>query len=371
MDEGIPMLKGIKIMKKKSLMSIIIAICLSVVIVGTVIAGTTRDSGTLETEPADGLVNWTAWLNLYTFVGGVPTLVYPPEEIMTEDSFNAVQGPDGGYTDSGWQIQVRNFTNETNGNQVNMVFCGINLDSGKNWEYDFLWDGLDDSTTEHGEVPLLTDHGFAAPRVVSVDIVGDTKVVSFYGEPETTFQVYRSTSPAAVGSDRSNGRYKLQGSATTYVDGLGTFVDSTPEIATVPSWYVVMYFPASPDGPFGCHSEEPNPTSVRVINFSAKFISAKKAVDLTWETDSNEDLLGFALLRNTEDDISSATVIEDMIAVIDPGGTGAIYDYTDETIELGETYYYWLQIIEGSDRTNIGSLQIRTSFEYYMPLFSH
>lgn len=358
-------------MNKKVLISITMAVVLSVMVVGGVFAGITRDRGTLESGPPAGSASWTAWISVYELDAGNLTLVFPPQEILTEDSFNAAQGPDGGYTDAGWQIQVENFSNESKGIPVNMAFCGLDPYAGLNWEYDFNWDGTTDSTTDHGEVPLLTDTGLLSPSIDSVEVDGDTKVVSFSGVPETTYQVYRSTSPAAAGSDQSNGRYKRQGEVTTDSVGFGTFVDSTTGIASIPSWYVVMYFANNPVGHHGCHSEDLSQTSSNVIYFSAAFNDDTGDVDLSWETELDDGITEFALLRGTSGNIGDASVIADHIAVNNPGGAGSSYEYPDSTVDEGVTYYYWLKVVTDTGTEYIGPRMVSTfvlEYEYYIPL---
>ncbi len=357
-------------MNKKILVSMILAFVSGLFLVSVVLAGTTRDRGTLETTPPDGTINWTAWLSVYDYTVYPPTLIYPPQEIMTEDNFNASQGVDGGYTDAGWQIQVVNFSDETNNMPVNMSFCGLSDYAGDNWEDTFIWDGKNNSTTDHGEVPLRTGNGYFVPWLNSVEIVGETKVVTFFGVPETDYFVYRSTSPAAVGADWSNGRYKLQGPATTDENGVGIFVDDTPEIITVQSWYVVMYFADTPTGPHGCHSEEVDPTGIRMGEFTAAYDAKEKVVNLAWETVSELDILGFNVLRGTSEFGLPDQLNTDLIISNNPGQIeGSSYTYEDSDLLMGETYYYWIQIV-GNDNTreSIGPREVRIDLLFFLPL---
>jgi len=358
-------------MNKKVLISITMAVVLSVIVFGGVLAGITRDRGTLESGPPAASASWTAWISVYESVGGSPTLIFPPQEILTEDSYNAAQGQDGGYTDAGWQIQVENFSNESKGIPVNMAFCGLYPYAGLNWEYDFNWDGTNESTTNHGEVPLISGSSLISPSIDSVEVVGDTKVVSFSGVPETTYQVYRSTSPASQGSDQSNGRYKRQGEVTTDGVGFGTFVDSTTGIASIPSWYVVMYFANNPTGQHGCHSEDLSQTSSNVIYFSAAFNDVTEVVDLAWETALDDGITEFAILRGTSANLGEAGIIEDHIPVNNPGGAGSSYEYHDNSIAEGETYYYWLKVVTDTGIEYIGPRMVYTlvlEYDHFLPL---
>ena len=347
-------------MRIKAINSTSLAIVLALLFVTVVIAGSTRDRGTLETDPPDGTVNWTAWL--WKTTGFPAVYIYPPEEIMTEDSFNYAQDTDLGYTDDGWQIQVENFTNSSFGDYVGMAFCGLNDQIQKNWQYTFQWD---QTTEEHGEVPLFTSSGYVAPALTSVDIVDETKVVTFYGDPNTTYQIYRSTSPAPSG-DRSNGRYKLQGTATTDSTGLGQFIDDTPEITTVPSWYEIIYF-GEGEGTYiiGCHSEEADPTGVRVFDFDAVYNPDTQAVDLSWKK-SDPSIIGFNVFRGTNENVGNAVQINtDQINAMDEEP----FTYEDSDIVMGETYYYWIELIdtEGPD-DKVGPRTVVPGFRIFLPI---
>jgi hypothetical protein len=87
------------------------------------------------------------------------------------------------------------------------------------------------------------------------------------------------------------------------------------------------------------------PTSVDIASFDAS--STGSAVQLTWETASELDNLGFNAYRAEAADGPRTKLNANLIASQAPGSpTGAIYQFTDETAQAGTTYYYWLEAVD-------------------------
>lgn len=75
-------------------------------------------------------------------------------------------------------------------------------------------------------------------------------------------------------------------------------------------------------------------------------------VMLNWITQSETNLLGFKLLRNTEENLSTALDLNELIPATNTS-TQQEYSYLDNEIsELG-TYYYWLQSFELDGQFNV------------------
>jgi len=96
-----------------------------------------------------------------------------------------------------------------------------------------------------------------------------------------------------------------------------------------------------------------NPTAVELLSFTA--VSAKKSINLNWETASEIDTLGFNLYRTTKLDGEKVKINPELIhSNVYPGALiGASYSYIDTGADLNQgkllpnrTYYYWLETLD-------------------------
>ena len=80
----------------------------------------------------------------------------------------------------------------------------------------------------------------------------------------------------------------------------------------------------------------------------ANFEAAARANDIlvTWETASETDNLGFNLYRATTPDGTPEQLNGELIPSQAPGGGGASYEWVDVNVEVGVTYYYWLEAVD-------------------------
>lgn len=85
-------------------------------------------------------------------------------------------------------------------------------------------------------------------------------------------------------------------------------------------------------------------TAVELKSFTAT--AAKKAIVLTWETISEVDNLGFNLYRAEAVDGERTQLNADLIPANPGGQNGAVYSFTDETVKIKRTYYYWLEDVD-------------------------
>jgi hypothetical protein len=364
--------KGGKMRKKIILITSIIVV--SLLVFGTVQAGFLFDYGELEGYPGAGEANWMAWW----LTDGVGR----PAEILTEDNTNSINGEDIGYSDIydigteiepedaylEWILQVENFaTKPIPGvlDDVNLLFGGLGTFSGTLWEKTFDWTNTE-AFTDNGLVPALTGDYPACPLLYEpLEVTPNT--YTFYTEQPGTYLVYRSQNASGAGNDASNGRYFYFDTVTEdeISFGIGSFTDTAPD----PKWYIVFQVDEN-NTPIGCHSEPADPTNVRVLEFTAEYNPIEQAVDLAWVTTSEIDMLGFYILRSESETGVGSKVNEEMILVENPGGTGASYTYTDETVEMGKTYYYWLEVVDTSGRSEFGPRTVRTTYQLYIPLFN-
>ncbi|MGD8623248.1 MAG: hypothetical protein PVJ34_01835 [Anaerolineae bacterium] len=87
------------------------------------------------------------------------------------------------------------------------------------------------------------------------------------------------------------------------------------------------------------------PSAVSLSFFGARATSDKVVVK--WETASEIDNVGFNLYRSDSLDAAPVKLNAGLIASQAPGSTsGAVYRFFDEDVQIGRTYYYWLEDVD-------------------------
>jgi hypothetical protein len=92
-------------------------------------------------------------------------------------------------------------------------------------------------------------------------------------------------------------------------------------------------------------------TSVTLVSFLAK--GQDSAVELSWETASEIDNLGFHLYRSLASEGPYDRVTSRVIPGLGSSPVGARYSYVDSGLENGTTYFYRLEDIETTGRTKM------------------
>ncbi len=82
-------------------------------------------------------------------------------------------------------------------------------------------------------------------------------------------------------------------------------------------------------------------TPVELSSFTAT-ISVNNYVNLTWVTQTETGVLGFYILRNGSNDLTTASTVSGLIAATNTSQQQT-YIFTDEELYDEGTYYYWLQ----------------------------
>ena len=85
--------------------------------------------------------------------------------------------------------------------------------------------------------------------------------------------------------------------------------------------------------------EEPLP--VQLSSFTAA-ISADNYVNLTWVTQTETGVQGFYVLRNSNEELATATTVSELIQATNTSQQQT-YIFTDAELQEDGTYYYWLQ----------------------------
>jgi hypothetical protein len=121
-----------------------------------------------------------------------------------------------------------------------------------------------------------------------------------------------------------------------------------------------------PGNDFGYYRSGYVPTSVLLISFTARWEG--EAVQLEWETAFEINLVGFDLLRSTSASGDRTQINDEMIYGLAPDGFGASYDYLDQAVTPGGTYYYWLVAEDSSGlRVALGPVSVGGEHRLYLP----
>lgn len=98
------------------------------------------------------------------------------------------------------------------------------------------------------------------------------------------------------------------------------------------------------DVPFILSDDDPT-LPVELSSFTAT-ITAQGFVSLNWITQSETNLLGFKIYKNYSEDIGSALLITPSPITATNTSTVSTYNFSDQDVEPGTTYWYWLESVE-------------------------
>ena len=111
------------------------------------------------------------------------------------------------------------------------------------------------------------------------------------------------------------------------------------------------------------------PTGTLITSFEA--VPQQDAILVDWETANEVDLIGFNLYRS--ESISGVLVKRNqaLIPAKTPGETsGNHYQFIDQPVEAGTTYYYWLEVVTSWGSNMSGPAIATTFYVNYTPLIS-
>jgi hypothetical protein len=94
----------------------------------------------------------------------------------------------------------------------------------------------------------------------------------------------------------------------------------------------------------GDELEDP-PLPIQLTNFNLS-LTSNQFVYLQWTTASESNLNGFNLYRNQSDSFNTAIIVNPSMIPATNTSIDQVYGYTDETVEKGSLYYYWLEVNE-------------------------
>ena len=195
-----------------------------------------------------------------------------------------------------------------------------------------LWHCGDDG--EKGTSPVATVDPPQAPRVLSVERIGDGEVwlnwQAVEGEDEVLYVVYRSVGDgASVAIDSTfQTRYKDR--------GLRYELEYTYRITAINDGGESDPSNAISGQPFNSLTPQV-PTSVRAVAHHLEVLG-QLDIALDWADNAETDLAGYRVYRSTEQGFT-ASVEHLLMQVSGPG-------FIDEEIEVGTVYYYRITAID-------------------------
>jgi len=361
-------------MRKKLRISLGLAGLLAVMTVIQVIAGASFDFGELPGAPPAGEANWVAWHREY--------LDGTPYELLTEDNTNSKLGEDIGYSEYGdgdtnteWWIQIENFyllpDTAPFPEPIFMVFGGLGETySGTLWRYTIDEWIITESATEHFREDVTTFTGDPCPSISEQPVEEPTdpdfgRTFVFSGsEPGAIYHIYRSRNASGAENGASNGQYFWIDTVPFPEGEYGTFYTDL-EVFDGPAWYLVIEADFESNAIIGCHSEEADPTAVRVFDFEALYDHQEQVVNLAWKK-SDDRIIGFNVLRSTdENDQDPQKINSEMIPAVGEES----FTFVDGDLVMGETYYYWIELVDNEGRYDkVGPREVPIDYRIYLPI---
>jgi hypothetical protein len=89
------------------------------------------------------------------------------------------------------------------------------------------------------------------------------------------------------------------------------------------------------------------PLNVTFSSFSAMY-STNEIVSINWATASENNLRGFNVMRGHTDEQCRAFPINNDLIIANNTTVNSTYGLIDRMVEPGETYYYWIQVVDNS-----------------------
>ncbi len=96
---------------------------------------------------------------------------------------------------------------------------------------------------------------------------------------------------------------------------------------------------------------------VELSSFTAT-VTAENNVKLTWTSQSESQMMGYLVYRNTSPDQSSSELIGTSLIPATNTSSTQTYTATDNAVEVGSTYYYWLEAVDYNSSAYHGPVSV-------------
>lgn len=277
-----------------------------------------------------------------TFIAYLKKLGDTDNEILTEDNFNCVGGPDRGYDGSNYYVDTENFTAPVvaMGDTLVILFTGIGaeLDSAGSVSgtvntsvglQDFPTSTWGDSS--YPSAPTGLQAANASPGVVNLS----------WDSPKQdliSYRLYRSSQSSGY-DNTSNGRYTR---IAQDIDSTG-YQDSAAPMSMC--WYIVVAEDTS--GNLSGHCDEVSIDAalpVSLTSFTAT--GAQHKVILEWTTETEWNNRGFHIYRREDSSQAFERITQELILGAGNSVEPQIYSWEDRRVEVGQTYWYRLESVD-------------------------
>ncbi|MBW6513394.1 MAG: choice-of-anchor D domain-containing protein [Candidatus Syntrophosphaera sp.] len=91
-------------------------------------------------------------------------------------------------------------------------------------------------------------------------------------------------------------------------------------------------------------AQEP-PTPVELSSFTAT-LTAQNYVQISWTSQSESQMVGYRVYRGTSNDQAVSSLISNSLIPATNTSTTQTYSVVDAEVEIGNTYYYWLESVD-------------------------
>ncbi len=247
-----------------------------------------------------------------------------------------------------------------------MIFGGLSPQyKGTLWKSEFPWI-ITESATYHGTTPIFTTEAPACPSMLDPIVGETTTLVRFWGQPGAKYHVYRSRNESGANNGKSNGQYFYLATLTADQGGNFQYTDDVTEL----NWYIAVQADPTTNAPIGCHSEPVEPTAAVLSGFTSSFDLETTSVDLSWETFSDANIMGFNVYRSDGISPDLVKINPEMVLVYQPGSMeGNQYSYTDAGVEFGRTYTYWIDVVDSDGQpSHYGPVTQSAGFSVFVPI---
>ncbi len=96
---------------------------------------------------------------------------------------------------------------------------------------------------------------------------------------------------------------------------------------------------------------------VELSSFTAT-LTAQNYVTLNWVSQSESQMVGYLVYRNSTNDPATATLIDSPLIPATNTSTTQTYSATDVNVEIGSTYFYWLEAVDYSSSAYHGPVSV-------------
>ncbi len=114
----------------------------------------------------------------------------------------------------------------------------------------------------------------------------------------------------------------------------------------------------------------PNDTATLPVTLSS-FLAispSSNCVNIIWTTESECDIAGYHIYRNTSSELSTASRISSSLIYANNTSAQQTYTYEDLEVEANQTYFYWLKMIEANSAVEyFGPVSIKTVDDTIIP----